>query len=62
VHKRIVSAVRRLQSVSDRTLYIILRGQYHIIVVNIHATTEDKTDDVKSFYGELECVSNSSGA
>jgi hypothetical protein len=37
-------------------LYIILRGHwYHIIVLNIHTKTEDKTDDVKdSFYKELE--------
>jgi hypothetical protein len=38
--------------------YIILRGIWcHIIVLNIHAPTEDKTDDVKdSFYEELERV------
>jgi hypothetical protein len=38
--------------------YIILRGRWcHIIVLNVHATTEDKTDDVKDrFYNELECV------
>jgi hypothetical protein len=37
-------------------LYIILRGQWcHIIVLNIHAPTRDKTEDVKdSFYEELE--------
>jgi hypothetical protein len=35
--------------------YIILRG--HIIVRNVHARTEDKSDDVKdSLYEELECV------
>jgi hypothetical protein len=38
--------------------YIILRGCWcHIIVLNIHAPTENKTDDVKdSFYEELEHV------
>jgi hypothetical protein len=37
---------------------IILRGRWcHIIVLNVHAPTEDKTDDVKdSFYEELEHV------
>jgi hypothetical protein len=31
--------------------------QYHIIVLNVHAPTEDKTDDVKdSFHEELEHV------
>jgi hypothetical protein len=38
--------------------YIILRGCWcHIIVLNVHAPTEDKTDDVKnSFYEEMERV------
>jgi hypothetical protein len=38
--------------------YIILRGSWcHIIVLDVHAPTEDKTDDVKdSFYEELECM------
>jgi hypothetical protein len=39
-------------------VYIILKCRWcHIIVLNIHAQTEDKTDDVKdSFYKELEHV------
>jgi hypothetical protein len=38
--------------------YIILRGRWcHIIVLIVHAPTEDKTNDVKdSFYEELERV------
>jgi hypothetical protein len=28
----------------------------HIIVLNIHATTEDKNDVKDSFYEEMECV------
>jgi hypothetical protein len=38
--------------------YIILRVRWcHIIVLNVHAPTEDKMDDVKdSFYEELERV------
>jgi hypothetical protein len=38
--------------------YIILRGSWcHIIVLNVHAPTEDKIEDVKdSFYEELERV------
>jgi hypothetical protein len=52
VHKRIISAVKRVESVNDRMPYILLRGRwFHIIVLNDHATTEDQTDDVKgSFY------------
>jgi exonuclease III len=53
VHKRLISAVERVEFVSDS---IMLRGRWcHIIVLNVHAPTEDKTDDVKdSFYEELE--------
>jgi hypothetical protein len=53
-----ISAVKRLEFVSDRMSYIILRGRWcHVIVLNVHAPTEDKTDDVKdSFYEELERV------
>jgi hypothetical protein len=37
------SAVQRVESVSDRMSYIILRGCWcHIIVLNVHARTEDK--------------------
>jgi hypothetical protein len=35
--------------------YIILRGHWCHIVLNVHAPTEDKIDDMKdSFYKELE--------
>jgi hypothetical protein len=55
VHKTIISAVRRVEFVSDRMSYIILRGCWcNIIVVNVHAPCEDKSDDIKdSFYEEL---------
>jgi hypothetical protein len=57
VHKRIISAVKRVEFVSDRMSYIILRGRWCHIVLNVHAPAEDKTDDVKdSFYEELELV------
>jgi exonuclease III len=58
VHKRIISAVKRVEFVSDRMSYIILRGRWcRIIVLNVHAPTEDKTDDLRSgFYEELERV------
>jgi hypothetical protein len=58
VHKKIVSAVKRVEFVSYRMSYIILRGRWcHIIVLNVQAPKEDKTDDVKdSFYEELERV------
>jgi hypothetical protein len=57
VHKRIISAVKRVDFVNDRMSYIILSGRWcHIIVLNVHAPTEDKTDVKDNFYGEMECV------
>jgi hypothetical protein len=46
---------RRLEFISDRMTYIILRGcWWNIIVVNVHAPCEDMSIDVKdSFYEEL---------
>jgi hypothetical protein len=40
--------------------YILLRGGWsQIILLNAHASTGNKTDDVKdSFYEELECIFN----
>jgi hypothetical protein len=38
-------------------LYIILRGCCCVIILNVHAPTEDKMDDTKDrFYEELELV------
>ena len=58
VHHRIISAVKRVEFVSDRVSYIVLRGPWcNIIVLNVHAPSEDKSDDSKdSFYEELEPV------
>jgi hypothetical protein len=58
VHHRIESAVKRVEFVSDRVSYIVLRGCWcNIIVLNVHAPSEEKNDDSKdSFYKELEQV------
>jgi hypothetical protein len=38
VHKRNISAVKKVEFVSDRMSYIILRGRWcNIIVLNVHA-------------------------
>jgi hypothetical protein len=43
VHKRITSAVKRVEFISDRMSHIILRDRWcHIFVLNIHAPKEDK--------------------
>jgi hypothetical protein len=58
VHQRIVSAIKRVEFVSDRMSYMVLRGRWcNIIVLNVHAPTEEKNDDSKdSFYEELKQV------
>jgi exonuclease III len=58
IHKRITSAVKRVEFVRDRLSYIILRGYWcNIIVLNVHAPTEDEIDDIKDrYYEELEQV------
>jgi hypothetical protein len=57
-HKIIISEVKRVEFISDRMSYIILRGCWcDIIVLNVHVPTEDKTDDMKArFYEELENI------
>ena len=45
VHCRIVSAVKRIEFVSDRLSYIVLRGRWrNIIVENVHAPSEEKSE------------------
>jgi hypothetical protein len=53
IHKRVITAVKRVEFGSDRMSYIILRGRW-CDVLNVHAPTEDKIYDMKdSFYEEL---------
>src|SRR5215470_15793922 len=41
VHQRIASAVKRVEFVSDRISYIVLRGRWcNIIILNVHAPSE----------------------
>jgi len=58
VHLRIVSAIKRVEFVSNRVSYIVLRGRWcNIIFLNGHAPSEEKSENSKdSFYGELEQV------
>ena len=51
VHHRIISAVKRVEFVSDRVSYIVLRGRWcNIIVGNVHAPSEEKSDDSKGSF------------
>jgi hypothetical protein len=59
VHNIIISAVKRVEFVSNRMSYITLRGRWcDITVLNVHDPTEDNKDGhIKdSFYEELEQV------
>ena len=60
VHQRIrvASAVKRVEFVSDRVSHIGMRGRWgNIIVLNMHAPSEEKSDESKdSLYEELEQV------
>jgi exonuclease III len=53
-----VSAAKRVEFVNHRMSYITLRGRWcHVIVLNVHVSIKDKTDDVKnSFYKDMERV------
>jgi hypothetical protein len=58
IHKRIISAVKRAEFVTDSMSYITLRGSwYDIFIPNVHAPPENKSDDTKDkFYEELEHI------
>jgi hypothetical protein len=57
VQHRIVSTVKRVELFSDRTSYIVLRGRWCNIILNVQALTEEKSDDSEdNFYEELERV------
>jgi hypothetical protein len=50
VHQRTVSAVRRVEFASDRMCYLVLRGRWCDIVLNVHAPAEDKGDYSKDSF------------
>jgi hypothetical protein len=45
VHHRIASAVMRAEVVSDRVSYTVLRGHWCNVVLNVHAPSEEKSDN-----------------
>jgi hypothetical protein len=51
VHHKIISAVKRVEFVSDKVSYIVLRGHWcNIIVLNVHAPSKEKSDDSKDSF------------
>jgi len=56
IHKAVITAVMRVEFISDRMPYKTLRDFWcDIIVPNVHAPTDDRKD---SFYEGLESVFN----
>jgi hypothetical protein len=49
VHKGIISAVQRVELISDRLSYKTLRGNWHDIVLNVQAPTEDTRQYIQKF-------------
>jgi len=45
VHKGNMSAFKRVELISVGMSYITLRYRSYIIILNVHAPTEDKSDD-----------------
>ena len=46
MHQSIASVVNRVEFVSNRGPYVILRGHWcYIVVLNVHAPSEEKSDD-----------------
>ena len=51
VHKRIGSAIKSVEFVSESVSYIVLRGRWcNAIVLNVHATSEEKSDESKDSF------------
>lgn len=54
-HREIISVTEKVEFVSDKMFYIILRGWCDIIVLNVQATVEDKSDDTRDrFFEDLK--------
>jgi hypothetical protein len=57
IHLGIRSAFRRIEFICDRMSYITLRYGCDIVILNMHAPVEDKSNDLKnSFFEEVDCV------
>ena len=49
VHHRIVSAIKRVEFISDTMSCIVMRGHWcDIIVLNVHAPSEEKSGNSKT--------------
>ena len=50
-HHQITSSVKRVEFVSDRVSYLVLRGRWCIIIVlNVHAPSVGKSDNLTTVF------------
>ena len=57
IHHRVVSTFKRVEFVSSRLSYVVLRGHWCNIILNVHAPSEENSVYSKdNFYEELEQV------
>ncbi|EFN64073.1 Craniofacial development protein 2, partial [Camponotus floridanus] len=56
INKKILSAVKNVKFINERLGLLVVQGRwYKIAIINGHAPTEDKDDEIKDgFYEELE--------
>jgi len=56
INKRISSAVKNVKFINERLGFLVVQGRwYKIAIINVHAPTEDKDNEIKDeFYEELE--------
>jgi len=53
IHKGMILAVKWVQCIQDRMSYKTIRGRWRdIIILNVHAPTEDKSHDTKATFNE----------
>jgi len=52
VHQGIISAVKRVEFISDIMTYIKLRGLWCDIALNVHDQTEDKNDNTEDNFND----------
>ena len=50
VRRRLLSAMKRIEFVSDRLSYIVLKGRWLRIIVNVHAPSKEKSEELKDSF------------
>jgi len=58
VHKSLVHTIKKFKVINCRIAFLIVNGKFfNIVFINVHAPTEEKSQDAKEeFYAELEDI------